>query len=158
MTKNILLEGVTLKYGHKTVLDNLSITFPCGQFSAIMGASGIGKTSILRLLAGLIPSKNFSGKIQTNGAKIAYCFQEPRLFPWLTVSENISVVNESKSSPLHSSVNTKKSFELLELRKQIIFVRIFYYALKKHSCLLVLYFECFPPFGEIVLPFLERPI
>ena len=111
----LIFENVTLKYGKKTVLDNFSATFPAGKFTAIMGESGIGKTSLLRLAAGLVPSKNYSGIINTNGAKTAYQFQEPRLFEWLTVAENISVVLESKGLSLHAPELVKKSIDMLEL-------------------------------------------
>ncbi|MBQ9161941.1 MAG: ABC transporter ATP-binding protein [Clostridia bacterium] len=113
--KTLKFENVTLKYGKKTVLDNLSLTLPAGRFSAIMGASGIGKTSLLRLAAGLVPDKNFTGVVDAGGAKIAYQFQEPRLFPWLTAAENIAVVLESKDTPLTSAELRQKSLELLEL-------------------------------------------
>ncbi|MBE6694612.1 MAG: ATP-binding cassette domain-containing protein [Ruminococcaceae bacterium] len=113
--KALKFQNVTLKYGKKVVLDNFSLTLPVGRFSAIMGASGIGKTSLLRLAAGLVPDKNFKGVVDTGGAIIAYQFQEPRLFPWLTVAENIAVVLESKNKPLTSAELRQKSLDLLEL-------------------------------------------
>jgi ABC-type nitrate/sulfonate/bicarbonate transport system ATPase subunit len=115
MSKYVSIENLTLKYGNKTVLDNFSISFPMNEFSAVMGSSGIGKTSVLRLIAGLVPSKNFTGKIDVGSAKIAYLFQEPRLFPWLTAAENITLVNENSKDSLHSKALTKKAVELLEL-------------------------------------------
>lgn len=111
----LIFENVTLRYGKKTVLDNFTATFPAGKFTAVMGESGIGKTSILRLAAGLIPSKNHSGTINSGGAKIAYQFQEPRLFEWLTVAENIAVALEGKGASLHSPELTQKALDMLEL-------------------------------------------
>lgn len=115
MSGCVSLKDLTLKYGRKTVLDSFSIMFPVNEFSAVMGSSGIGKTSLLRLIAGLVPSKNFTGTVDTGNAKIAYLFQEPRLFPWLTVAENITVVNEESKASLHSEPLTKKALELLSL-------------------------------------------
>lgn len=115
MSGCVSLKDLTLKYGKKTVLDSFSIMFPVNEFSAVMGSSGIGKTSLLRLIAGLVPSKNFTGTVDTGNAKIAYLFQEPRLFPWLTVAENITVVNEESKASLHSEALTKKALELLAL-------------------------------------------
>ena len=114
-SKALIFENVTLRYGKKTVLDNFTATFPAGKFTAVMGESGIGKTSILRLAAGLIPSKNFSGSINSGDAKIAYQFQEPRLFEWLTVAENIAVSLEGKGASLHSPELTQKALDMLEL-------------------------------------------
>ena len=115
MSGCVTIKDLTLKYGKKTVLDSFSIMFPVNEFSAVMGSSGIGKTSLLRLIAGLVPSKNFTGTVNTGNAKIAYLFQEPRLFPWLTVAENITVVNEESNASLHSEALTKKALELLAL-------------------------------------------
>ena len=114
-SKALIFENVTLRYGKKTVLDNFTATFPAGKFTAVMDESGIGKTSILRLAAGLIPSKNFSGSINSGDAKIAYQFQEPRLFEWLTVAENIAVSLEGKGASLHSPELTQKALDMLEL-------------------------------------------
>lgn len=114
-SKALIFENVTLKYGKKIVLDKFSATFHAGKFTAIMGESGIGKTSILRLAAGLVPSKYYSGIINTGGAKISYQFQEPRLFEWLTVVENISLVSEARGVFLHSPELVRKSLDMLEL-------------------------------------------
>jgi len=69
---------------------NATLTFTDHSFNIVVGKSGCGKTTLLRLLSGLeAPS---SGTIEFSGAipKIGFVFQEPRLMPWLTVSENIA--------------------------------------------------------------------
>jgi sulfonate transport system ATP-binding protein len=53
---------------------------------AILGPSGSGKSTLLRCIAGL--ERADAGSIAVNG-EIGYVFQEPRLFPWLTVEENV---------------------------------------------------------------------
>ena len=81
---------------HHTLTD-LSATFVAGKISAVVGESGCGKTTLLRILAGL--TQPDSGSVfyrSTNNAhksrpKIATVFQEPRLFPWLTVEENVAL-------------------------------------------------------------------
>lgn len=84
------LENLTLRYGTNTVLDSLHHTFEEGKATAITGTSGIGKTTLLHLLAGLI--KPSEGRIVNSHEKLSYVFQEPRLFPWMTVLENITAV------------------------------------------------------------------
>ncbi|MCG8292664.1 MULTISPECIES: ABC transporter ATP-binding protein [Pseudomonas] len=72
-----------------------------GEFIAIVGASGCGKSTLLRLLVGL--DNDFSGSIRVDGQPVTgiggergIVFQEHRLFPWLTVEQNIALglVNE----------------------------------------------------------------
>jgi NitT/TauT family transport system ATP-binding protein/sulfonate transport system ATP-binding protein len=76
-------------------LENVSISVSEGEFVSIIGSSGCGKTTLLRLIAGL--DKPQSGTISLNGAPIVapspesgYVFQQQSLFPWLTVEKNIA--------------------------------------------------------------------
>lgn len=75
-------------------LEDINLTFEDNEFVCIVGASGCGKSTILRLIAGLIPPT--SGELFLNGEKIegtcadrGMVFQAPTLFPWLTVKENV---------------------------------------------------------------------
>ena len=89
----IKLENLSLKYGKDTVLDNLSYEFEEGKLTAILGESGVGKTSILNLIAGLI--KPSAGKVTNTCERTSYVFQEPRLFDWMTAKENVSTVSDA---------------------------------------------------------------
>ncbi len=72
-----------------TVLQQLDLTLYAETFHVLIGKSGCGKTTLLRLLAGLDTPD--SGRIDFGNKppKIGIVFQEPRLYPWLTVMENI---------------------------------------------------------------------
>ncbi|QPF76271.1 ABC transporter ATP-binding protein [Roseateles sp. DAIF2] len=79
---------------HEPVLGELSLRLAAGEVLALVGASGCGKSTLLRLVAGL--ERDFEGRLWLDGAPLAgpsraigYVFQEPRLFPWLTVAENV---------------------------------------------------------------------
>lgn len=86
----IALRNITVKFDKKVVLDNLSFEFKSGVKYALMGESGSGKTTILNAISRLI---KFDGEVDVSqGEKISYVFQEPRLFDWLTVLENVSLV------------------------------------------------------------------
>lgn len=76
-------------------LENIDLTMKSGEFISLVGASGCGKSTILRLIAGLITPT--MGTVTINGKEITgpgpdrgMVFQSPTLFPWLTVEKNIS--------------------------------------------------------------------
>ncbi|MCD1654600.1 ATP-binding cassette domain-containing protein [Treponema zuelzerae] len=72
------LNDVTISYGNKKVYENFSITFKDLSITAILGASGCGKTTLLNEIA----SRN-------SLHQISFIFQEPRLIPWETIEKNI---------------------------------------------------------------------
>lgn len=85
---SILFEHVTKRY-EKTVLDDITLSLEKGKITALLGVSGRGKTTVLRLLAGL--EKPNGGRVKANG-KVGYLFQEPRLLPTLTAFQNVRLV------------------------------------------------------------------
>lgn len=84
------VNNLSVSLGGKTILDHVSFSLGDRGILAVMGSSGIGKTTLLRVLAGLISPD--SGEILSDFNKISYKFQEPRLFDWLTARENIAAV------------------------------------------------------------------
>ncbi len=89
----IRLEDITLGYaGGATPIRGLTATLPARGVVAVTGPSGCGKTTLLRLLAGLLPP--LSGRLEgLDGLRVSAVFQEDRLLPWLTVKENVALVN-----------------------------------------------------------------
>ncbi len=86
----LTLENLSKSYGGHPVLSSLSYQFSeKGQF-LLMAPSGAGKTTLLRLICGL--EKPDDGKITLDCNRLSVAFQEPRLVPWLTVSENVMLV------------------------------------------------------------------
>lgn len=84
-------------YGETEVLRNVSLTLESGVAYALSGPSGIGKTTLFRLLSGL--EKPDSGKIEMPlHVRFSYAFQEPRLFGQLTVRQNIQLVAPQRSA------------------------------------------------------------
>ena len=82
-------KNITKKYGDRTVLEGFSLKPDVGTKVVIMGESGCGKTTLLRLLSGLEAPDG--GEIISD-EKVAVMFQEPRLLPWKTALENIRAV------------------------------------------------------------------
>jgi len=87
----IKLLELTLRYGDKLVLDRFSLEIPDRGLTALGGPSGCGKTTLLRVMAGL--AKTEGGTVSgVDPARTAFLFQEDRLLPWRTVSQNIADV------------------------------------------------------------------
>ena len=86
------IKNLSYKYGDNPVIDDLSYDFECGKVTAITGESGVGKTTLVNLIADLIPAPINS--IVTDLTKIGYVFQEPRLFDWMSALENVSTVSD----------------------------------------------------------------
>ncbi|MBE5782876.1 MAG: ATP-binding cassette domain-containing protein [Clostridiales bacterium] len=89
----ISFENVKAGYPGKEIFQGLSLRFPEKGAVALMGPSGLGKTTLLRLVAGLL--KPESGKISgTEGKKISFLFQEDRLLPWISAQKNVELVSD----------------------------------------------------------------
>ncbi len=101
------LTGISKSFSGKKVLENFSYDFGEKGVVCISGASGCGKTTLLRIISGLEKSDN--GDILLSGT-VSFMFQEDRLLPWLSAWENIACVINKKSSERKA-----KAFELLEL-------------------------------------------
>jgi ABC-type nitrate/sulfonate/bicarbonate transport system ATPase subunit len=96
-------KNVCFSYGKRPVLNKVSFEVKSGSIFAIVGSSGSGKSTILRLIAGLLQENNeniFNGKILIDGKTpleyqqsglLTLMFQSPNLFPNLSVRENISL-------------------------------------------------------------------
>lgn len=83
LVKNYAVDGGTLR-----VLRGLDLSLDAGAITVVLGKSGCGKTTLLRLIGGLEPPD--AGTIKFSGPQKAACvFQEPRLMPWLNVRDNI---------------------------------------------------------------------
>ncbi len=83
----IKLENIYKKFGTSPVLSGFNLELKQGEVLALLGPSGIGKSTILRMIAGL--EKPDSGNIELETAHIGYVFQEARLLPWDTALNNV---------------------------------------------------------------------
>ena len=107
------------------VLEDVSLSIRSGEFVSIVGASGCGKSTLLRLVIGL--EGDYQGDILIGGERVVgtslergIVFQEHRLFPWLTVEQNVAVgllnapgseVGKKRSVQEHIQLVGLKGFE-----------------------------------------------
>jgi sulfonate transport system ATP-binding protein len=92
----IRLQGVSKRFGDRVVLDRVDLTIEPGEFVAVVGRSGTGKSTLLRILAGL--SDADAGQVQLDGAAphaaaadVRIMFQDGRLLPWRRVIDNVAL-------------------------------------------------------------------
>jgi sulfonate transport system ATP-binding protein len=84
----VSVRGLRRAYGERSVLRDLDLDIAPGEFVALLGKTGCGKTTLLRVLAGLDPAT--AGTVDAPGAP-AVVFQEPRLLPWKRVAANVTI-------------------------------------------------------------------
>ena len=94
----VLLNEVSLSYpGTGLVIDRLSAQIEDGEFIAVLGASGCGKSSLLNLIAGLLAPTGGWLEVPDDGA--AFMFQDSNLLPWLTAGENVDLALKLAGQP-----------------------------------------------------------
>jgi ABC-type nitrate/sulfonate/bicarbonate transport system, ATPase component len=102
--------------GQIQVLEDLTFKVSSGELICLIGPSGCGKTTLLRIIAGL--EKQTSGQILLEGKAIeatgrerVMVFQEPRLFPWLTLEENIAFGIKGRVEKRFCDISSKKCWK-----------------------------------------------
>ena len=97
----LVIKDLSFSYGSEKVLKDFSLTLQKNGVYAIMGPSGCGKSTLFSLIAGLL--KPLFGQITFETKKLAFAFQEPRLMPWMTATENVNFVLGGKKSTIKTA-------------------------------------------------------
>lgn len=90
----VSLQDLTHKFESKILFENINHTF-CEGIHALIGKSGAGKTTMLRIIAGLISPTE--GNVTLCGA-VSVSFQDHVLFPWYSAKRNIEIVSDSETA------------------------------------------------------------
>lgn len=116
----IEFKNVSKLYKEKAALRNINMTIECGEFFVLVGTSGSGKTTTLKMINRLLTPTE--GTVSINGVdvqqselrelrlNIGYVLQSGALFPNLTVCENIEIIPEMKGWPKEERVKTVHSY------------------------------------------------
>jgi len=110
MEKIIEFKNINKSFGELEVIKNLSFEVGATDIIGILGASGVGKSTILKLIARL--EKPTKGTLINNTKKVGYVFQEPRLLPWKTALDNVLL--PLLTSGVKKSEATKKALYYLD--------------------------------------------
>ena len=115
----LVIKNLTKSFGDKEILNGFSYTFEERGIYALVGESGVGKTTLLRMISGL--DTEYSGEI-SGVTSVSFAFQEHRLFPVLTALENVVfAISDTKSEAVVKSAEDmlaslgidKKDFSLM---------------------------------------------
>jgi spermidine/putrescine transport system ATP-binding protein len=121
MSAGVDLDGVTVRFGNFTAVNNANLSIKGGEFFSFLGPSGCGKTTILRTVSGFLDPS--AGKVRIGGQDMAgigpnkrptaLIFQNLALFPLMTVAENIAYGLRVRG--IDKITRRKKAEELLDL-------------------------------------------
>ena len=126
----ISLTDITAAYGKKGVLEHFNLDITQGEFVMLIGTSGCGKTTALKLMNGLL--KPNAGRVMVNGKdladtdltelrrKLGYVVQETGLFPHLTIAKNISYVADLSRNKKAVKERVNRLLELVELPEEVL--------------------------------------
>lgn len=105
LEEKLQVNELNFYFGFTQILDDINFELKSGQVISIVGPSGGGKTTLLKLCAGLLDVTE--GEIQNSFTTSAFAFQDARLLPWKTVLENIMIPIIAKES--YESAHKKAS-------------------------------------------------
>ena len=106
------LKNICLSFEGREILKDFNFQLQKGERIALMGPSGVGKTSILRIITGLL--KPDSGTVSSSFKQISFMFQEPRLLPWLKAWENVNLLLSDSEKTKDDAMDLLCSFGLCE--------------------------------------------
>lgn len=110
------IKNINKSYNNLKILEDISIDFDENKTTCILGESGVGKTTLLNIIAG-ITEKDSGEIIGFNNQDISFVFQEDRLIPWKNIEDNIAFVLEKNMSKLEAKRTIDKYLKLVNLEE-----------------------------------------
>ena len=108
--KDIIFKNFSFSYPDKEIYKNFNTVFPGGKINVVLGASGVGKTTLLNALTGL---SGFDGEIENMPKNVSYIFQSDRLVKTISVEKNLDFV--LKNVICHKTARKNAIYDMAEL-------------------------------------------
>lgn len=114
---SVSVHAARLDYGEAPLFEDLDITLPAGQWTCLLGPSGVGKTTLLRLIAGLEPGAAGTRIVTSDGrplaGRVAWMGQQDLLLPWLSAVDNAILGAQLRGEPDPEREHRGAAIELL---------------------------------------------
>lgn len=107
MKQIVSFTSVTKQYGSAVILDNLFLKIYENDVIGVLGPSGVGKSTMMKLIGGIEQPSH--GSVRNNALRVGYVFQEPRLLPWKTAIENVMLPMQALKISNEEAVNAATS-------------------------------------------------
>ena len=110
---NLVIKDLNISYEDKVIFDSFNIEFEEKKVNVILGPSGIGKTTLLNSIAGILP---YSGEIIGSEGGVSYIFQKDRLIPSISIYKNLDlIINAIFKDKKERAKKIDEMLELLEI-------------------------------------------
>lgn len=118
--KDIIFKNFSFSYPDKEIYKNFNTVFPGGKINVVLGASGVGKTTLLNALTGL---SGFDGEIENMPKNVSYIFQSDRLVKTISVEKNLDFVLKNaisdKTARKNAIYDMAKLLEISDVLKRL---------------------------------------
>lgn len=118
--KDIIFKNFSFSYPDKEIYKNFNAVFPGGKINVVLGASGVGKTTLLNALTGL---SGFDGEIENMPKNVSYIFQSDRLVKTISVEKNLDFVLKNaipdKTARKNAIYDMAKLLEISDVLKRL---------------------------------------
>lgn len=118
--KDIIFNNFSFSYPDKEIYKNFNTVFPGGKINVVLGASGVGKTTLLNALTGL---SGFDGEIENMPKNVSYIFQSDRLVKTISVEKNLDFVLKNaipdKTARKNAIYDMAKLLEISDVLKRL---------------------------------------
>ncbi len=118
--KDIIFKNFSFSYPDKEIYKNFNTVFPGGKINVVLGASGVGKTTLLNALTGL---SGFDGEIENMPKNVSYIFQNDRLVKTISVEKNLDFVLKNaipdKTARKNAIYDMAKLLEISDVLKRL---------------------------------------